>query len=291
MATHSSILTWRSPWTEEPGGLRSLGLQRVGHGCATDTFTLSCVARMMVLLDSIDGGHLLAPRRCILFEPLPKAFWISQPYRCREAALAPFHKPRDTELVMDREAWRTAVHGVTKSRTRLSGWTELNWDIKCFRQGSVSQREIVKTAAGSPSYHVFRAELPSQAHLSPLTHPVPLGRGQQGDCVLEGGFEVDRSSKGRQEEPRSQEASCLWGTDRTPRAAIPEIPRPATDPSPGGEVPAPPLSWVSITCAWWSAVHHAKWPASQLVNSPQSCLRIPGTAVYGSLAPKPWGKV
>ena len=28
---------------------------------------------------------------------------------------------------MDREAWRAAVHGVTKSRTRLSDWTELNW--------------------------------------------------------------------------------------------------------------------------------------------------------------------
>ena len=31
MATHSSILAWRIPWIEEPGGLESTGLQRVGH--------------------------------------------------------------------------------------------------------------------------------------------------------------------------------------------------------------------------------------------------------------------
>ena len=31
MATHSSILDWRMPWTEEPGRLQSMGLQRVGH--------------------------------------------------------------------------------------------------------------------------------------------------------------------------------------------------------------------------------------------------------------------
>ena len=32
MATHSSILAWRSPWTEETGGQQSVGLQRVRHG-------------------------------------------------------------------------------------------------------------------------------------------------------------------------------------------------------------------------------------------------------------------
>ena len=31
MATHCSILAWRIPWIEEPGGLQSMGLQRVGH--------------------------------------------------------------------------------------------------------------------------------------------------------------------------------------------------------------------------------------------------------------------
>ena len=31
MAAHSSVLAWRIPWTEEPGGLQSMGSQRVGH--------------------------------------------------------------------------------------------------------------------------------------------------------------------------------------------------------------------------------------------------------------------
>ena len=31
MAAHSSVLAWRLPWTEEPGGLRSMGSQRVRH--------------------------------------------------------------------------------------------------------------------------------------------------------------------------------------------------------------------------------------------------------------------
>ena len=35
MATHSSTLAWKIPWTEEPGGLRSMGLLRVGHDQAT----------------------------------------------------------------------------------------------------------------------------------------------------------------------------------------------------------------------------------------------------------------
>ena len=37
MASHSSILAWRIPWTEEPGRLQSIGSQRVGHNSATTT--------------------------------------------------------------------------------------------------------------------------------------------------------------------------------------------------------------------------------------------------------------
>ena len=41
MATHSSILAWRSPWIEEPHGLQSMGSQRVGQDGATNTHTTS----------------------------------------------------------------------------------------------------------------------------------------------------------------------------------------------------------------------------------------------------------
>ena len=37
MATHSTILAWRIPWTEEPGGLQSIGSQRVRHDLNTST--------------------------------------------------------------------------------------------------------------------------------------------------------------------------------------------------------------------------------------------------------------
>jgi len=39
MATHSSTLAWRIPWTQEPDGLQFMGLQKVGHNRATNTHT------------------------------------------------------------------------------------------------------------------------------------------------------------------------------------------------------------------------------------------------------------
>ena len=64
MATHSSILAWRIPWTEEPGGLQSMGLQRVGHNWAT----------------SLSGWDLCWVFVCLFVFPLMrKAEWGSNP--------------------------------------------------------------------------------------------------------------------------------------------------------------------------------------------------------------------
>ena len=54
MATHSSILAWRIPWTEELGGLQSMGLQRVAHNWATNTLVILIKERRGVEI-RIDG--------------------------------------------------------------------------------------------------------------------------------------------------------------------------------------------------------------------------------------------
>ena len=48
MATHSSTHAWKIPWTEEPGGLQSMGSQRVGHDCMTSLLNFRAIISSLV---------------------------------------------------------------------------------------------------------------------------------------------------------------------------------------------------------------------------------------------------
>ena len=80
LATHSSILAWKIPWTEEPGWLLFMGSQRVGHDWATSLLLLSvyivhigticvCVCVCVCVYNGIDLARL--PSRWGCFSPAP----------------------------------------------------------------------------------------------------------------------------------------------------------------------------------------------------------------------------
>ena len=58
MAVHPSILAWRIPWTEEPGGLQSTDSQRVGHNWVTNAFTLYTSFSELLLVHPMRFGML-----------------------------------------------------------------------------------------------------------------------------------------------------------------------------------------------------------------------------------------
>ena len=81
MAIHSSILAWRIPWTEEPGGLQSRGSQRVGHDLATKRSTadqgLSC-RPLFELYSWLQNWHLWVWHLACWCVPV-SIYWGSRP--------------------------------------------------------------------------------------------------------------------------------------------------------------------------------------------------------------------
>ena len=70
MATHSSILAWRMPWTEESDGLHSTGLQRIEHSWVTNLFTFFTF-RSIITLSTLTYQHPVKSFPCLI----STAFW------------------------------------------------------------------------------------------------------------------------------------------------------------------------------------------------------------------------
>ena len=116
-ATHSSILAWRILWTEEPGRLQSLGLQRVRHDWATFTFTSMCCYMIDPCWLSIFlGGSVGEETTCNAEDggSIPGSGRSPEEGNCNPLQYSCL------ESSMDRGAWWATVHAVVKNQTRLS---------------------------------------------------------------------------------------------------------------------------------------------------------------------------
>ena len=106
MAPHSSALAWKIPWTEGPGGLRSMGSRRVGHNSATS----------LSVFTFMQWRRKWQPTAVFL-----PGDWKKKKERKKKKEIS----PRKTFLLLsvinprDGGAWWAAVYGVAQSRTRL----------------------------------------------------------------------------------------------------------------------------------------------------------------------------
>ena len=146
MVTHSSILAWKIPLTEKPGGLQSMGLQRVGHYWATNTYLLT-----------VKSGFLLLSQSFLLQTLLKSCKWAWR--------------------MITRQCWSSGAHSLPLDSGASGRWVSrqncirMSWRVAVFRAGVWERRQLCGGVSAVPPYSL---DLLPTCHSSLPLLPTPF---------------------------------------------------------------------------------------------------------------------